>query len=66
MLRRSITWLRSRGLSSFLPLDQHVYLHKICAAFIIFFTILHTVAHVVNIGMAYLTKFKVSLNLVLF
>lgn len=49
-LRRSISWLRSRGLDWLLPLDRHVYFHKMIGWCICFFGVVHTVAHVVNHG----------------
>ncbi|XP_050535187.1 NADPH oxidase 5 isoform X2 [Daktulosphaira vitifoliae] len=48
MLRHSITFLRTRGLSSFLPLDQHIYLHKITGFFIFGYSLLHTLMHLIN------------------
>lgn len=48
MLRQVITLLRQIGWASFLPLDQHVYLHKACGIVIVFFSVLHTVMHLIN------------------
>ncbi|KAF5271691.1 hypothetical protein FQA39_LY08014 [Lamprigera yunnana] len=48
MLRHSITFLRSRGFSAFLPLDQHIYFHKITGCLIFFYSVLHTLMHVLN------------------
>lgn len=48
MLRQTLTFLRSRGLSSVLPLDQHIYLHKLTGWLIVFFGCLHTVMHLIN------------------
>ena len=45
MLRKGITVLRSYGLSSFLPLDQNIYYHKIIGYFITVYAILHTIMH---------------------
>ena len=45
MLRKCITILRSCGLSSYLPLDQSIYYHKIIGYFITFYAILHTIMH---------------------
>ncbi|VVC39275.1 Hypothetical protein CINCED_3A001760 [Cinara cedri] len=48
MLRHCITFLRTRGLSLFLPLDQHIYFHKITGFFIFGYSILHTCMHLLN------------------
>jgi len=48
MLRHCITFLRTRGLSLFLPLDQHIYFHKITGFFIFGYSILHTLMHLMN------------------
>lgn len=48
MLRQCITFLRTRGYSSILPLDQHIYFHKLTGIFIFGYSFLHTVMHVCN------------------
>lgn len=48
MLHHSITWIRQTRLAIFLPLDQHVYLHKLCGFTIVFFGSLHTAMHLIN------------------
>lgn len=48
MLRQTLTFLRSRGLGEILPLDQHIYLHKLTGWLIVFFGSLHTVMHLIN------------------
>ncbi|KAI9564083.1 hypothetical protein GHT06_007821 [Daphnia sinensis] len=48
MLRQGITLLRRIGCASYLPLDQHVYLHKACGIVVIFFSVVHTVMHLIN------------------
>nr|WOX60328.1 NADPH oxidase [Eriocheir sinensis] len=50
VLRQSITYLRSMGGASFLPLDQHLYLHKLCGILIFVYSVLHTIAHLINFG----------------
>ena len=50
MLRRSITFLRERGLANVLPLDQHVYLHKVVGTVIAFLSIFHGAMHTCNFG----------------
>ncbi|KAK4303693.1 hypothetical protein Pmani_024320 [Petrolisthes manimaculis] len=48
MLRQCITYLRSLGASSFLPLDQHMYLHKLCGWLIFGYSLLHSLMHLIN------------------
>lgn len=48
MLRQCITFLRNRGFTAVLPLDQHIYLHKLCGVTIAFFSIFHTIMHLCN------------------
>jgi len=52
MLRTSLTWLRMKGAANFLPLDNHVYLHKMCGICIVFFGFLHTAMHLINFRIA--------------
>ncbi|XP_043282159.1 NADPH oxidase 5 [Venturia canescens] len=51
VLRHSITFLRTHGFSSILPLDHHIYLHKMVGAFIGVFSLVHTIMHLLNFGM---------------
>lgn len=46
--RRSITLLRSKGYGRYLPLDDHVYFHKMIGLFIVAHSITHTIGHVFN------------------
>lgn len=48
MLRQTLTYLRTRGLGSYLPLDQHIYLHKITGWLIVFYGLWHTFMHIIN------------------
>lgn len=48
MLRRCITFLRTRGFGLILPLDQHIYLHKVTGMIIFIFSVVHTVMHLLN------------------
>lgn len=50
MLRKHITWLRSRSGCTFLPLDHHIDLHKAIGVIILVETILHTAAHLAYVG----------------
>ena len=49
-LRRSIGWLRQKRMDWLLPLDRHVYFHKLIGWLICAFSLLHTVAHLINYG----------------
>lgn len=46
--RRTITMLRSRGFGRYLPLDDHVYFHRMFGMFIVIHSILHTLGHAFN------------------
>ncbi|KAL3286019.1 hypothetical protein HHI36_000532 [Cryptolaemus montrouzieri] len=48
MLRQCITFLRTRGFSSILPLDQHIYFHKLTGILIFVLSFFHTIMHVCN------------------
>ncbi|XP_021366817.1 NADPH oxidase 5-like isoform X2 [Mizuhopecten yessoensis] len=48
MLRKSLTYLRLTFLHRLLPIDQNIYFHKLCGAFIAFFSFFHTVGHIGN------------------
>ena len=45
VLRHTITTLRNLGLSLILPLDTHIYFHKVVGRMIFFLSILHTISH---------------------
>lgn len=46
--RRSISQLRSRGYGRYLPLDDHVYFHKMMGIFIAAHSLSHTFGHIFN------------------
>jgi hypothetical protein len=48
MLRQCITFLRTHGFSVVLPLDQHIYFHKLAGVFIFIQSIVHTIMHLLN------------------
>ncbi|XP_037941975.1 NADPH oxidase 5-like [Teleopsis dalmanni] len=48
MLRHSLTYLRSHGLSTYLPLDHHIYLHKLTGIVISILSLIHTLMHLFN------------------
>ncbi|XP_017753106.1 PREDICTED: NADPH oxidase 5, partial [Eufriesea mexicana] len=50
MLRQCITFLRTHGFNSVLPLDQHIYLHKVTGVLIGVLSIIHTSMHLLNFG----------------
>uniref|UniRef100_A0A3Q3GIM9 RPGRIP1 like n=1 Tax=Kryptolebias marmoratus TaxID=37003 RepID=A0A3Q3GIM9_KRYMA len=58
MLRRCLTWVRTTWVVRVLPLDQNILLHQIVGYAILFFTVVHTAAHVVNFGTRALTHFS--------
>ncbi|XP_076438955.1 NADPH oxidase 5-like isoform X2 [Babylonia areolata] len=55
MLRKSLTFLRNTPLVRVLPFDQHVMFHKLAGYAIVFFTLVHTGAHLGNAAV-YLTE----------
>ncbi|XP_015781033.1 NADPH oxidase 5 [Tetranychus urticae] len=48
VLRRTLTFLRTLGINDYFPIDQHIYYHKLCGYLIAFFSIIHTIAHLIN------------------
>ncbi|XP_043227823.1 NADPH oxidase 5-like isoform X2 [Amphibalanus amphitrite] len=48
MLRNLITLARTNGLASVLPLDEHIYFHKMAGWFIFIYSAVHTIAHFIN------------------
>ncbi|KAL7741669.1 hypothetical protein ACLKA6_000290 [Drosophila palustris] len=60
MLRHSLTYLRSRGLSSFLPLDHHVYLHKLTGITISVLSLVHTIMHLFNLTIIVINDPKIN------
>lgn len=48
MLRQCITFLRTRGFTAFLPLDQHIYLHKLTGVLVAIYSLVHTIMHLFN------------------
>ncbi|GFG34772.1 hypothetical protein Cfor_05500, partial [Coptotermes formosanus] len=51
MLRQCITFLRTHGFSMILPLDQHIYFHKLAGVFIFIHSIVHTIMHLLNFSL---------------
>lgn len=48
MLRQCITFLRTRGFGAVLPLDNHIYMHKVTGILIAIFSLVHTIMHMLN------------------
>ena len=55
MLRHSITKLREMGLAVILPLDRHIYFHKVTGRLIVVYSLIHTGAHMGNLCKFFLT-----------
>jgi hypothetical protein len=66
MLRKHITWLRSKGGSVFLPLDHHIDIHKTIGIIIMIETALHTLAHLVYLGLFLLFFIVIILFMIIF
>lgn len=49
VLRKHFTWLRTKGGSSILPIDDFIEIHKIVGIVIVVETIIHTIAHLINL-----------------
>ena len=48
MCRNLITKMKEMSLHQYIPLDAHIQFHKICACTALFFSVLHTMGHLVN------------------
>lgn len=49
VLRKHLTWLRTKGGNSLLPVDDAIEIHKIVGIVILIETLAHTIAHLINI-----------------
>ncbi|XP_067002096.2 NADPH oxidase 5 [Anabrus simplex] len=56
MLRQCITFLRTRGFSNILPLDQHIYFHKLTGVFVFIYSVVHAIAHLLNFSLTIVTN----------
>ena len=54
VLRYTLTTFRGLGLSSILPLDHNIYIHKVVGFIILFQAWLHTIMHLINLGQFFL------------
>ncbi len=50
MCRPLLTLCRRHRLGELLPIDDHVYYHKLSGVLLMFFSALHTAMHLVNLG----------------
>lgn len=48
MSRNLLTKLKEFSLQQYIPLDAHIQFHKIAACTALFFSLLHTVGHIIN------------------
>lgn len=48
MSRNLLTKLKEFSIQQYIPLDSHIQFHKIAACTALFFSVLHTVGHIVN------------------
>ncbi len=48
VLRISLTHMRNLGWNSLLPLDEHIYLHKVVGVLIFVLSWIHTIMHLLN------------------
>lgn len=48
MSRNFLTKLKEFSIQQYIPLDSHIQFHKIAACTALFFSLLHTVGHIVN------------------
>lgn len=48
MSRNLLTKLKEFSVQQYIPLDSHIQFHKIAACTALFFSVLHTVGHIVN------------------
>ena len=50
MARRSLTYLRNTQIGRYLPVDDHVEVHKVLGVSTVVLGLIHTVCHLANIG----------------
>lgn len=48
MSRNLLTKLKEFSIQQYIPLDSHIQFHKIAACTALFFSVLHTIGHIVN------------------
>lgn len=62
MLRHSLTYLRSRGLSTYLPVDNHIYLHKLTGIVVSVLSLVHTIMHLFNFSLIVVNDAEINKN----
>lgn len=62
MLRQCITFLRTRGFGAFLPLDNHIYMHKVTGILIAIYSLVHTIMHLINFSVVVVNDRKLNCN----
>lgn len=60
MLRQCITFLRTRGFSAILPLDNHIYMHKVTGILIAIYSLVHTIMHLINFSVVVVNDPKLN------
>lgn len=60
MLRQCITFLRTRGFGAFLPLDNHIYMHKVTGILIAIYALVHTIMHLINFAVVVVNDRKLN------
>lgn len=53
VLRKHLTWLRIKGGNSLLPIDEFIQIHKVIGIVILIETLIHTVAHLINVAVKF-------------
>lgn len=53
VLRKHLTWLRIKGGNNLLPIDDFIQIHKIIGIVILIETLIHTIAHLINVAVKY-------------
>jgi hypothetical protein len=49
VLRRLVTWIRNSFIGRYLPMDDFIKFHKFIGVFIMIYSVIHTVAHCINL-----------------
>ena len=50
MLRHTLTWIRGTRFGKYLPIDDHVPLHRMVGYVIVVLSVVHAIAHFINLG----------------
>ena len=60
MCRPLLTIFRRHKVGEIIPVDDHVHYHKLAGVLVMLFSVIHAVAHFVNIGMSFYKKVMIS------